>query len=320
MQMKYIYMLASAVILLAACKKENSKLSDITTAISFDNFIDVREGNTYKTIKVGNQEWMAENLRYRMPTGSVEGCFTYGEASINMVTLLVDKPRFKDSVNAAIARGEIVNPPNLPAIQRPTIIIALNIDALTPRQLMERLTPYPNVVAVLERINKNLLGPAAIKEAAVNFQKAEQENSNYFKKYGLMYTYKAAQLVAPAGWRLPTDNDWKELEQNLGIPASELDLLENWRGWAAGRFLDKTGTGTGFNALLGGGKLYGVFMYGTPFLNKEVNGYYWTATEYQANDSTSYGIMRNFMSAQKGVWRGTAKKESAYHIKCIKIK
>ena len=61
-------------------------------------------------------------------------------------------------------------------------------------------------------------------------------------------------------------------------------------------------------------------MYGTPFLNIEVNGYYWTATEYKANDSTTLGISRNFMKNKAGVWRGTAKQSSAYHIKCIKVK
>lgn len=318
--MKKLYIILSAAFLFTACKKENHSVSDITVPVSFDSFIDIRDGHTYKTIKVGNQEWMAENLKYRLPSGSLDGCYTFGEVSINPLQVEVDRALFKDSANAAIARGEIVDPPGLPAAQRPTTIIPLYINYFTPRQLMDRLTPYPDVVNVLNRINNNLLGPAIITTAGTNLQKAELENGNYAQKYGFVYTYKAAQKAAPSGWRLATDADWKELEKNLGIAASEIDKLEAWRGNIADRLLEKKISNIGFNAVLGGGRLYGVFMYGTPFLNKEVSGYYWTATEYQATDSTILGITRNFTLNKAGIWRGTAKKEAAYHIRCIKIK
>jgi len=46
---------AGALLLLAtACKKdENGKVADL---------VDI-EGNEYRTVKIGNQEWMAENLK-----------------------------------------------------------------------------------------------------------------------------------------------------------------------------------------------------------------------------------------------------------------
>lgn len=320
MYMKNIFAIACTVILFMACNKENENVMAPPSNISFGTMTDERDGNEYKTITIGNQEWMAENLRYRIPNGSLGGCYTFGEVLINPAQLQVDKPMFKDSVNKAIANGEIVDPPGLPEAQRPIYIINRYINLYTVSQLMDRLIPYPDVTKVLNRINENLKVPAAVKQAAINLTQAESSNGNYSKIYGLLYTYDAAMNAAPDGWRIPTDEDWMELEKTMGMPVSSLNQLEQWRGNVSNRFIANSDNSVGFNALLGGGKLYGVFMYGTSFLNKEVNGYYWSSSEYKANDSTTFGITRNFMMKRNGVWRGTTKKESAYHIKCIKIK
>lgn len=303
--------------ILNACNDDVQDLPNkVIDNISFGSMLDDRDGNEYNTIKIGDQEWIVENLRYRLPLGSAVGCYTYGEAAISSNSALVNKKLFVDSVNIAKSNGQIVDPPGLPAMQRPTVIISLYINILTPLQLIELLDAHPPVVAVLQRIYGNLLSYGMIEVAKENFIKAENENDNYSESYGLLYTYHAAKLAVPKGWRLPTDDDWKELEKSLGITDMDINKLEAWRGKVSDRFVN--GNGVGFDVKYGGGKLYGSLMYGTPFLNKEVNGYFWTSSEVHTNDSTTLGISRNFIKGNPGIWRGTANKFAAYSVRCVR--
>ena len=62
--------------------------------------------------------------------------------------------------------------------------------------------------------------------------------------YGALYNWYAvndSRNIAPAGWHVPTDDDWKELEMYLGMSQSEADDID-YRGTDEGGNVKETGT------------------------------------------------------------------------------
>lgn len=88
---------------------------------------------------------------------------------------------------------------------------------------------------------------------------------------GYLYNGKVVMSdknIAPEGWHIATDEDWKKLEETIGIPDSELDQT-GWRGEDEGeKLVSKYSAGWpegglifgsdayGFNALPGGCRIH----------------------------------------------------------------
>ncbi len=68
-----------------------------------------------------------------------------------------------------------------------------------------------------------------------------ENNESYSKMgFGRLYTYAEAMTVCPPGWHLPSDNEWKELEKNIGMPECDLDL-SSMRGSPCGGMMKEPG-------------------------------------------------------------------------------
>lgn len=195
------------------CSKDN----DLPTEFNYSSFTDSRDGKTYKTIKIGNQEWMAENLAYKTTTG----CWIYGDKEDN------------------------------------------------------------------------------------------------YAKFGRLYTWEAALEAVPAGWHIPSDNEWKEIEIVLGMSQGDADRTD-FRGSNEGKRLkaikgwSEDGNGTddfGFSALPGGFRSNsGSFLVGDWY------GYFWSSTERDVASAWFRLLSYNHTK----ICRNFSFKEDAYSVRCVK--
>ncbi len=141
--------------------------------------------------------------------------------------------------------------------------------------------------------------------------------------YGRLYNWYAvddSRSIAPTGWHVPTDEEWKQLEIYLGMNEANADL-SGYRGTDEGGKLKETGTAhwldpnTGatdeydFAALPGGYRV----IYGD-FLNIGVIGFFWTSTEY----ATNVALYRSLDNANSSIYRGDYTMKGGFSVRCIK--
>ena len=90
------------------------------------------------------------------------------------------------------------------------------------------------------------------------------------KKYGMLYNWYAVDggKLCPLGWRVPTNEDWDELERHLGgykFAGGRMKAIVGWDGKHI------SGDDAGFNALPGGYRLNEDFQEG-------MSGIWWSST------------------------------------------
>jgi uncharacterized protein (TIGR02145 family) len=128
------------------------------------------------------------------------------------------------------------------------------------------------------------------------------------RRYGRLYTWESAQRACRTvgeGWRLPTDEEWRQMAKHYGGVSSDSDD----RGKAAYKAL-LIGGSSGFNAVLGGGR-----SDDGQYARLEAHGFYWTASQ---NDSVN-GVFYNFGKGQLSLHRQSeGEKERAFSVRCVK--
>lgn len=138
-------------------------------------------------------------------------------------------------------------------------------------------------------------------------------DETHCEKYGALYNWYEAKEVADQieGWRLPTDQDWKQMEEVLGMDTKTTDSLE-WRGNPIGRSLKATGN-SGFNGLYGG------FLHfdGDEYAFLEESGYYWTATDTSMKQ-TDLAALRYIKKKEGRLFRDYAYKTYGFSVRLVR--
>jgi uncharacterized protein (TIGR02145 family) len=145
---------------------------------------------------------------------------------------------------------------------------------------------------------------------------------------GYLYNFEALKNpagLAPAGWHIPTDEEWKQLESSLGMESSAT-AKTGWRGTSEGDALKTTGVdnwnrydpvwatnSSGFNALSGSCRLFnGEFGYP----GRLYTGFWWTASENQNETDKAWYRYLDYKSS--GIFRQSFSKRYGCSIRCVK--
>ena len=140
---------------------------------------------------------------------------------------------------------------------------------------------------------------------AADGSKCYKNSAGNCEKYGRLYNWATALKACPAGFHLPSDDEWTALENAVGGKDIAGTKLKSAAGWNE----DSNGTNDfGWSALPGGlGGSGGDFGFAGNY------GFWWSATEYDAN----YAWYRNMFYYSGYVYGYYDGKTGLFSVRCV---
>ena len=151
-------------------------------------------------------------------------------------------------------------------------------------------------------------------------------DANNVTTYGRLYNWLAiadSRNIAPVGWHVPTDEEWKQLEMYLGMSQADADTV-GWRGTTEGGKLKDSGTTSwispntgatnesGFTALPAGSRIY----QDGHFVDIGYLAIFWSSTEYDSNYSWFRALVYEYSNICRLHYIDS--KLSGLSIRCVK--
>jgi len=127
--------------------------------------------------------------------------------------------------------------------------------------------------------------------------------------YGKLYNWDMAMKACPVGWKLPSDEDWQTLINNLGGKELAGGVMKDDKAWENVKNTVKSKPVVGFNAVPSGG------MEGAgSFTEMGQDAIFWTSTE---NRSGAMFVQLKNSNTIAYIGTGAASKENYYSVRCL---
>lgn len=143
------------------------------------------------------------------------------------------------------------------------------------------------------------------------------------KIYGKLYDWYAvtdSRGLAPEGWHVATEEDWKELISFLGGSEIAGNKLKTTDLWESSEIDEITTNESGFTALPGGYRfISGTYEYGQ-YESIQIGGYFWTSSpnndEWNGRNkyATSYCMFYNVSNVE----RRRSFANNGFSVRCVK--
>ena len=184
---------------------------------------------------------------------------------------------------------------------------------------------------VIHYRNGDLIGttsPATLdilSESNPKYQWAYNGNEDNADIYGRLYTWYAisdSRNICPVGWHIPSDEEWKELELQLGMSQADADGTD-FRGTDEGCQLAGQDTLWNFGILIDNPRYALSGFTANPAGFHHPNGtfqhlgnytHWWTSTEYDTYSAWYRELCINYT----GIKRNSYGKTVAFSVRCIK--
>lgn len=277
---------------------------------------------TYKISDIENFDFIHSNLSYQMIIFDKDN-ISKTEYDIRDI----DSIRIENNTKIIIAVNSEIIEQNISDID--SIIFVGNtyevIQICNQVWLAKNLdvSTYRNGDAITQVTDTNSGEWEELKTGAWCYYHYDPENGAIYGKLYNWYAVNDPRGLAPEGWHVPSDEEWKELEMCLGMSKSEASKTGN-RGtdqgsqlagradlWKDGGLENNANFGTsGFSALPGGHFHSIVSFFG---IGSGAN--WWSSSEYDAHDAWYRSLYFNypyvFRSSQN-------KKFNGYSVRCVK--